>query len=175
MDESEQGPSPRPTPCRGLTLYLDGNFDPQSLGKALGLRPIRLERTAANQVTVFARKGGAYTYAVSRRIDHDHLKVTTEDGISIEERFGQLFHAIESLSDEARSQWNSLRSRTADLGLEWTNESNCGTEYDIPESIIARLAAAKLTLRISVYASEEAIQRAINQPHDDADPPTSDA
>ncbi len=63
-------------------------------------------------------------------------------------------------SPAARTMWDSLTERTADLGVCWTNCSNCGTEYDVPERIVKALADARVALRISVYATSEAIETA---------------
>jgi hypothetical protein len=144
-------------------VYLAGPaLDPESMALALGLPPIRSEDATTNQVTVHTRGRPPTTFRVTRKIDVNRLKVTvSKDVATIEHLFGQLISAVDALPKEMRAAWEQLSVRIADLGLYWTNESNCGTEYDVPTRVVASLGQLGITLRISVYGTEAAIDRAI--------------
>lgn len=148
---------------RGLTLRLDGAFDAMAMMQALPLRPIRAELASTNQICDVA-SGQALMYTPKERVQHDHLTATTtatpSEMYPIAHHFEVLFHAIAQLPPALKQSWDQLPSRTVTLDLLWTNEPSGGTDYILPESLTARLATAKLTLHLSVFASVDAVDRA---------------
>ena len=162
MSETQAIPDGDPR-VAGLTLNLLGRFDPHQLSQALGLNPLCMEFAATNSVLIFSGTKKPISYPVTRQITLDELKVKVGGPQPLEALFNRLFNAVESLSGESRAQWDSLEERTADLGLYWMNDSNCGTEFDLPRQVVARLAQFKIALRVSVYGHELAIKRAIEQ------------
>ncbi len=154
--QNERGPAPA-----GLTLYLGGTFDPIEMAKALGLRPIRMEFAGTNEVCVCTGAGGPKRFRVSRTIPCDRLKVSVPGDKAIESLFRALLSAVDALSGPLRTTWDRLSHRFADLGLYWMNEGNCGTEYDLPAPVLADLAGHGISLRISVYEGDGAVDKAI--------------
>jgi hypothetical protein len=149
----DQSPPPD-TQLAGLTLILTGSFDPHVFLEHLPLRAIRYEEAASNTVTVLHSTKPPTRVTSTRKIEADTIKFSVKAPHSIP----QLFYALlAALPSEARSAWNHLAERTADLGVYWTNARNTGTEYDIPNHIIKSLGEHGITLRISVYATGDAM------------------
>jgi len=155
----------------GLTLFIAGSFDPGVFVERLGLRPIRYEQTRDNTVTVLHNDRVPYRFVPSRKIECDRMKFSVPGPKSIPQLFDTLLAAVEGLTPAARTVWSGLSERAADLGLNWTNCSNCGTEYDVPERIVKALGNAGIALRISIYATQAAIDRALRDRSEQSDPP----
>lgn len=147
----------------GLTLYLAGSFDPEVFLEGLALRPTRYERSKDNSVTVVHQNKAPTQFVPSRKIELDRVKFSVAAPKSIPQLFDALLAAIAGLSPAARVAWHGLSERTADLGVNWTNCSNCGTEYDLPGRTLKALGDAGIALRISVYATSEAIDKACRE------------
>ncbi|MBX3359660.1 MAG: hypothetical protein KF745_14670 [Phycisphaeraceae bacterium] len=158
----------------GLTLNLTGSFDPRVFLDGLALRPIRYELSKDNTVTELYRGKGPTQFAPSRRIELDSAKFSVPGPKSIPHLFDTLLAAVAGLSPEARAAWHCLTARTADIGVYWTNRSNCGTEYDVPSRIVKSLGDAGISLRISVYATDEAIEKACREHGAHTDNPTGE-
>lgn len=145
----------------GLTLFIAGSFDPGVFVESLGLRAIRYEHARDNTVTVLHKDRVPYRFVPSRKIECDRMKFSVRGPKAIPQLFDTLLAAVEGLNPAARTVWSGLSERVADLGLHWTKCSNCGTEYDVPERIVRALGSAGIALRISVYATQAAIDRAL--------------
>lgn len=154
--QHERGPA-----VAGLTLYLDGTFDPVEMAEALSLTPIHMEFADTNEVCVCTGAGAPKRFRVSRTIPCDRLKVSVPGDKTIESLLRALLSAVDTLSGPSRTTWDRLSHRVADLGLYWMNEGNCGTEYDLPAPVLADLAGHGISLRISVYEGEGAVDKAI--------------
>lgn len=144
----------------GLTLYLAGSFDHDVFLEGLALQPLLYERAKDNSVTVLHRNKAPVHFVPNRKIELDRAKFSVAAPKSVPQLFDALLAAIAGLPPAAQAAWNGLSERTADLGVNWTNCSNCGTEYDVPGRIIKALGDTGVALRISVYATSEAIEKA---------------
>jgi hypothetical protein len=148
----------------GLTLFLIGEFDAQLFVAGLsGLRMLRCERVSDNSITLFHHGRPPFRFTPDRQLERDCLKFSVPGPRSIPRLFDILLTAVRALPPAARSAWDTLTERIADLGVNWTNCSHFGTDYDIPAPIIKSLADAGVALRVSVYAATEAIETACRE------------
>lgn len=147
----------------GLNIYLAGSFDPRVFLEGFALRASKYERTRDNSITVLPKDRQAIRTVSTRTIERDSMAMVVPGDRSITDLFEALFSAIAGMSPEARSAWDTLVERTVDLGVNWTNDSNLGTEYAVPARIIKALGAEGLSLRISVYATSAAIEKACRE------------
>ena len=61
-----------------------------------------------------------------------------------------LLTAVESLPENARAAWNACESRAFDIGYSCAEEP-WGFHQEIPSELLARMAALKISLRLTLY------------------------
>lgn len=147
----------------GLNIYLAGSFDPRVFLEGFALRASKYEQARDNSITVLPKDRQAIRTVPVRKIERDAVAFVVPGDRSVPALFEALFSAIAGMSPEARSAWDTLAERTVDLGVNWMNDSNLGTEYAVPARIIKALGAEGLSLRISVYATPAAIEKACRE------------
>lgn len=162
-----QPPSPQ-SDVVGLSLFLIGRFDPHDFAAHLPLKPLFIEHAQTNSLTFFHNSKPPLTYVCSRIINEDLLKLSVPGTKSIPDLFSTLFNAIAQLPPTSRATWFSITRRFVDLGVNWTNPGTFGNDYDIPAETLKSLAELGLSLRISVYATGEAVEHARRELNEDS-------
>ncbi len=122
----------------GLTVHIDGDFDPADLARGMEITPTRT-----------ARKGEHAFPGKGRFFGHDHIRFADDIDQDLPTGLARVLPDIERLCTHP-----GVKAITIDIGLRLRPEM-ATSSFTVPPDQLARLATTGAALEITIYPPAE--------------------